>query len=573
MSTVSVARATTAKGWSSGQSLLLLTAATLLCLLPFCGRAFHIDDSLFLWCGQQIVRHPFNPFGFQIHSNGHLGPMWAITKNPPLACYYLAIIGKAAGFSERALHLGFLLPAVAMVLGTYRLAQRFTRSPLIAAAATLLTPGVLVSASSVMCDTLMLAFWVWAAIFWLEGLDAHRRSYLLASAVLLSASALSKYFGICLVPLLLVYSLVKYRRLGAWAGFFVLPLAVMAGYELWTRALYGQGMFGTAAEYAPLNVLHAGSHVLFYPVECASFIGGCALPALVLAPLVWSRKSIVTTLLLEGVALTAGLYLLRPHLQASANGMLIAQQWNTVGLEFAIYVAGGISVLALAATDLWQHRDPNSLLLALWVFGTFLFTAFVNWTINARSVLPLIPAVGILLARRIDGMQMTPGRARATIAAGLLLSGGFAFWTALADANLANNGKAAAERLVMQTRNAAGAVWFQGRCDFQYYMEERGQHAFDFDTTTLRPGDILIVPMGEFTGVRPPPPPFVSSVDTLEMPLQHSVTTFTAAMGAGFYSSRYGPLPFAVGKVPPERFAVYHMGALLQPENWHSLQP
>ena len=64
-----------------------------------------------------------------------------VTKNPPLACYYAAVVGRVAGWSERAFHLGFLVPALALVLGTYRLAKHFTSLPVLAALATLLTPG------------------------------------------------------------------------------------------------------------------------------------------------------------------------------------------------------------------------------------------------------------------------------------------------------------------------------------------------------------------------------------------------------------------------------------------------
>src|SRR4029077_2711549 len=112
-----------------------------------------------------------DPYGFKLIWNTNLVRMADVTKNPPLACYYAALIGAIGGWSEVSLHLGFLLPALTLVLGTYRLAQRFTGSPFIAAAVTLLTPGVLVSASSVMCDVLMLALWVWALIFWTEGLE------------------------------------------------------------------------------------------------------------------------------------------------------------------------------------------------------------------------------------------------------------------------------------------------------------------------------------------------------------------------------------------------------------------
>ena len=97
--------------------------------------------------------------------------MWAVTENPPLASYYLALAAGILGWSEMALHFAFLLPAVAAILGTYRLARRFCQSPMLAAVATLFTPVFLVSSTTVMCDVMMLAFWVWAAVLWLEGME------------------------------------------------------------------------------------------------------------------------------------------------------------------------------------------------------------------------------------------------------------------------------------------------------------------------------------------------------------------------------------------------------------------
>src|SRR5262249_38257402 len=47
-------------------------------------------------------------------------------------------------------------------------------------------------------------------------------------------------------------------------------------------------------------------------------------------------------------------------------------------------------------------RDAHSLLLFLWVMGTWLFLAYGNWVVNARTILPAVPAAAILLMRRID---------------------------------------------------------------------------------------------------------------------------------------------------------------------------
>ena len=138
MSSFSEINETLLTRWSSRHSYWLLIGITLLCLLPFSSRAFHVDDPLFVWSGQQIAKHPLDPYGFQVVWDNFSEPMSEIAKNPPLACYYLAAVGLIAGWSERALHLGFLLPAIALVLGTYRLSIRFTGLPLVATAAALL---------------------------------------------------------------------------------------------------------------------------------------------------------------------------------------------------------------------------------------------------------------------------------------------------------------------------------------------------------------------------------------------------------------------------------------------------
>ena len=548
------------KAWSSTRSLVLLAAMTLLCLLPFSGKAFHIDDPLFLWSAQHILRHPLDPYGFQVNWYGWQMSMSEVTKNPPLACYFAAAVGALAGWSERALHLGFLLPALLMVLGTYRLAQHFTQSPLIAAAAALLTPGVLVSACSVMCDTVMLALWIWATIFWLEGLESGKRHLLLLSGLLIGAAALTKYFGVCLVPLLFAYSIARQRRLGVWAWYLALPLALLAGYQFWTQALYQHGMFSDALTYAPQRVSGFRYSILFYPLVAASFVGGCTLSALTLAPLVWSRKYVLIAILLEGVSLAAGWILLGPTLRATHTGMALQLHWE-IGLQLALFIASGGSVLALAAVDFWKHRNADSLLLALWVLGTFVFTAFLNWTINARSVLPLIPAAGILLARRLDTLGIALVKPlQWKVAAALLVSGIVSFCVAQADADWANSARQTAVAIKQRTKDEAGTVWFQGHWGFQYYMQQMGIAPFDYDTTAFTSGDLLVIPRGDLAA-QPPPARFVASDEALKTRLRQPVVTMNTGMEAGFYAAVYGSLPFTFGAVPMDQYSLVRIAA------------
>lgn len=537
------------KKWKSLHSMALLTVSVIACLLPFVNKAFHIDDPLFLWAAQHIAKHPFDPYGFNVVWYRIEMPMSEVTKNPPLACYYAALAGYLGGWSERSLHVAFLLPAVAAILGTYLLARRWTRGALLAAAITLLTPGFMVSSSSVMCDTMMLALWIFAVLTWMKGLDEGKRIYLVVSGLLIAACALTKYFGMSLIPLLLAYSLFKQRRVGAWAAYLLIPVTILTGYEYWTQALYEHGLLSDASAYAKFwgpaqKISWTGKGLVGL-----AFAGGCMLPVLGFIPFLRSRMQILFGALLSGLA---GASMTFGWVPAGAPGG--QAHWYFLSAQLALCVAAGLSIVGLLFPD-GQHRiDAGWMLLALWIIGTFLFAAFVNWTINSRSVLPMIPAVAILLCRGLDSARVISDRWRiGSIGFALTISAILSIWITWADTDLANSARTAARVVQRETQNNSSPVYFEGHWGFQYYMEAFGARP----TNGLRPdfhtGDILVIPENN-TNTFGPPVGFGLAGEVFELKLGHHITTMRQELGAGFYASVWGPLPFAIGDVPPERY-------------------
>jgi len=534
-----------------------LVALTLLCLLPFSGKAFHIDDPVYLWTAQQIVAHPLNPYGFDINWSTLSLPMSEVTPNPPLVCYYAALVGRIAGWSERSMHLGFLLPAWVAVLGTYRLAGRFTRQPWLAAAAALLAPGLLVSATGIMCDVMMVALWIWAVVFWIEGLDgSHELLSLTLSALLIAASALTKYFGIFLIPLLFVYSILRKRSVGRWVCFLLIPILVLGAYEAWSRALYGHGtlLFGlqyaAASGQARRQEHYSAGHVLVG----LAFTGGCMLPALTFAPLLWSRKQLVGGGS-AAVLLTVAYFLGWINRGAGyPDPEWLYTHAALVNSQLALCVAGGISVLALAISDLRMRADAASVLLFLWVGGSFLYAIFVSWQINARGILPLIPAAAILTARRLDEthLRVTAWR-RLALLAPLILAGALSLWVAWGDEELANSARTVAE-LVRSKSLHPGAVKFEGHWGFQYYMELIGAQPLDNSTHNFHPGDLLVFPVNNANLFELSSR--VTPVKILDFKIGAHLGTMSRELGAGFYSSDWGVLPFGIGPVADERYDV-----------------
>jgi len=526
-----------------------------MCLLPFCGRAFHVDDTLFVWAAKHIAKQPTNPYGFDLIWVTGRVPMSEVTQNPPLASYYASLTGTVAGWSEHALHVAFLVPAVIVVLGTFRLAQRFTDSPLLAALAALLTPGFIVSALSVMCDVTMLAMWMLAAVFWIEGEDDDKPAYLVISGFLVGVAALTKYFGAALIPLLLMYSIMKRRQASRRLLILLIPIVLLAMYQIWTASLYEEGLLSRAASFAQVQRQSFQISSLASTLVAASFTGGCALTVLFFSLILWSKK-----FLLACGTLSAGASALILSgwtglgLQMGGPSALEARRehWILIGGQLALYILGGIATLALAVTDFWRHRDGHSLFLMLWVVGTFIFAAFFNWTVNARSILPLIPATGILLARRIGHLPAWPNRRTVQVGAVLLVSAAISLWVAAGDTKLANTTRLAATKICDIAAREHSTLHFTGHWGFQYYMEACAAEPVD-SSEPIQPGDLVAVPDNN-TDTGHVPPERVASTDIMEFRIPTGATTINAQEGAGFYSAAWGPLPFALGPVSGERY-------------------
>lgn len=535
--------------------IAIVIVATLACLVPCVTKAFTIDDPLFLWVGQHIRNHPADPYGFTVNWDYTDRKISDVTKNPPLNSYYLALGAYLFGWSEIALHAIFLIPALAVILGTYLLARRFCENPMLAALATLVTPAFLVSSSTVMCDTMMLALWVWAVFLWVCGIDDGNHIALTAAAILTALAALTKYYGVALIPLLGLYTLVKKRALGIWCAYFLIPVAVLGWYQWITQAVYGRGLLLDAGAYAASWRSSGNAQVLSTSLVGLVFTGGCLITTFFYAPFIWRRVHVAWGLAGAAViALLAVQMKMFGHFPVSGEnglkGVFVAY--------FAALAVSGIAILAMAIQGLVKSRDAGSTLLFCWVIGTFVFATFLNWVVNGRSILPMAPAVGIILMRAIERKRGAGGAGGGwriflpLIPAAII--GIIVLWS---DCSQANTARRVAREIVMKHPPEGRTGWFQGHWGFQYYMKKQGYRSFDAAAFTARPGDILIVPE---TNDCPFPPPYAIAlklIDTIEIPPGLSVKTMDRYIGAGFYAHEWGPLPFAAGAAPHERYLVF----------------
>ena len=529
---------------------VLLALVTLVCLGPFLSKPLHMDDPLFIWTARHIQANPGADFyGFSVNWYGLEEPMSDVQQNPPLICYCTALAASVVGWSEIALHLVFLLPALAAVLGTYQLAREFVSRPGLAALAALCTPAFIVSSTTLMCDVPMLAFWLWAMVYWIRGVKRGENAKLLVSALLMTCCALTKYYGMALVPLLFVGTLAQTRRLGRWALFFLIPVSVLAAYQWLTQELYAQGLLSSAISYATVE---RSSGIFQQMLMGLSFTGGCILVALFGAPLCWSWRQLAGWLGLTLIAIIPLFFVEKLGTCPLREGG--ALRWGLI-VQVGLFSLGGISLLALAGRHWFQRRDADSLLLLLWIVGTFVFATMVNWTISARTLLPLAPAAAILLVRSLEPYANLARR----LVWPVLLSGLVSLWIAWADFDLACIGRRAAREIARECEGAKRA-WFQGHWGFQYYMAGSRAKPLDQARSVVSPGDVVITPDNN-TNVED----LRSSVRRIKLLSYRPcgwLTTMSFRTHVGFYSSRGGPRPFALGPVPVE---LYEMATAVRP--------
>jgi 4-amino-4-deoxy-L-arabinose transferase-like glycosyltransferase len=552
---------------------VLLGAATLALLVPFLGKPLHIDDPLFVWAARWIAAHPGDFYGFEINWYGRRAPLYEVFKNPPLTSYWLAAVGGLFGWGERALHAGMLAPAVAAVLGTAALARRLRAPPVLAGLLLLAMPAFLVSATSLMADVWLLALWTWAAALWLRGLEQGLRGSLALAALLSALAVLAKYPGLSLVPLLGACALAQGRRAAGCVVWLALPVAAALGFSLAMSALYGVQPFLDVSAYATGFAAGTGVPPAGRLLVGLSFLGGAALPVLLLAPWLWPRRVLAG----GGLLLAAALALL-PRLGSLGGTPLVGEdggaRWDVV-TQLGVFCLGGVQLLALAAAELRGRRDAGAWLLALWLFGVFVFAAFLNWTTNARALLPAAPAAALLAARRLARADAgaAPGPSVALAAAGatpgprVALAAALALALAVAwgDTRHARSAHAAAQELSALYGAGSGRVYFTGSWGFQYYLEAAGAERLDVGSwqlapgdvgsSRLAPGDVVLVPENSSNFVAFPAGS-MRAESVHEYPAARFVALLSQPRAAGFHASLWGVLPFSFGPAPPERYLV-----------------
>jgi 4-amino-4-deoxy-L-arabinose transferase-like glycosyltransferase len=547
------------------RDLAIVSTACLLLLLPFINKPLSSDDPPYVWVARQISGHPLDFYGFSANWNGTNRPISEYDENPPLGSYFITLLGKLSGWNFRWIHAGFFLLALMAAVGVYLLANEFCEKPLAAVLLFLICPAFLVSATSLMYDVPMLAFWTWTIFFWIRGSRVSLWMFP-AAGICLATAILTKYTALNLLPLLLAHMVIYrggWKRRAAQMVSLLIPIAALAAFEWFTVIHYGQLSLVGAAHFSLSESNRLPVSLTLRTLDALAYLGGSALAAALVGLVALGRVAIL--IFTGGAALLA----LASHvLVHHANGWLeFASIARAAGIaavsngrpvwgfdaQFGFLAAAGAAVFVASVLLVLRsghgRKRRDGLFLILWIGGVFVFAGCLNWTINTRTMLPLVPAVCIVAMRILDLR-----RAKKTGALPLLLTavaaGLMAIFVVFGDYQIAVANRNAAVALARR----GPRVWFSGHMGFQYYMQENGALPLDEVSTVLRGGDLLIVPLNNDGA---PHLDGMVLVGKLEVDPGISVTTLSNPLGANFFGSDGNQLPFVIGAVPPEPFAIF----------------
>jgi len=499
-------------------------------LLPFLGKAFSIDDLLFLSQAQHILHDPLHPTAFQIVFHGAAQRYTSLT-GPVMA--WVLVPSVLAGGAEWIAHLIQAAFLAAGAVATVALGLRLgldRRQAVVAGLLLVTSPAVMAMAATAMPDMNAMTFGVAGVervVAWRQGRRwpaALWASLFLALAVM-SRPHLLLLFG-CAALLLIDDETWKSKTL-RWQ---VLLLRAIAPLALGLAALAiinyatrdpesGLDIARTALAWLPTGI--SWPNLANVPLQWA-----LSFPLVLIWPVVDGRRFVRSRWALAGFVL--GLLL------ALGSRPLTWGQWT---VPCVALVALSTAVLTDILGDALNRRDTTQMALGLWLLIAASAAPYAH--LPAKYLVPSAPAMAILIARAArlsEGRRLQKMLLGGAAVGGLLLS----IMIIRADASLAEIGREGGAVVADEVKHGE-RVWMDGAWGFQWYALQAGARAMTATPPMPEAGDVVVVGlMGHVAQAIPRKTLLYRRI--FDEPGGRVLSLETRA---GFFSNTWGPLPWS----------------------------
>jgi hypothetical protein len=516
---------------------IVLAAAV---LAPFLGKAFTIDDPMFLYQASHLLRDPLHPTAFEVVWSTTPQRMSSIMASGP-GMAYLLVPCVALGGTEWAAHLLQLLFVVLALIATASLARRLGGEVGEARAAALLlaaTPAVAGMAGTAMPDVPAMALGVCGVERALAWSREGRWHQAVAAALALSAAALCRSHLIALVGIALLAVVGDVFRRSAWSP---------RGWRSWIPlaacpVMVALALFATRDPQSSATAVAGAAEMFFVPSAAPRNVAAFFAHWVLVLPLGLPWLALHPRRIVAGPVL----YL------ATVAAWLYLRATPEVGPVFVAPVVGlGAAVLWDLLRDAVRRKDAVLVMLGAWLIVPAAIVPYLH--LPSKYLLASAPAAAVAVAR---GLSKVPAvRARAILVATIAAGAALGVVILRADANFAGLGRTAAAQLVAPQVAAGKAVWFNGHWGFQWYAERAGARALTRTPPHPGWGDVVVSSLhaeDELMGAMPRR----KRIGTLD-DARRGGRLMDRKAGAGFFSNGWGYLPWAWGRTPVDRYELW----------------
>ncbi len=317
---------------------------------------------------------------------------WFYGANPPLIGYYYAPIIKLFGENEIFLHLFHLLFSLLVIISMFFLSQRFSNRSFFPVLFLISTPAFIIMSHNIMLDIPLISFFLSSIALFIYGTDNGNKNLLFLSGLFAACACLTKYSGICLIPILLVYSLLFSKKRSYL--FLLIPVFLFLLWVIYAVIIQKQSTFFCALLWR-LRTFLTNENLILRTFVCMIFLTGTSATTVFLLPYLLKNK------------INIGVFLTSCFIGLSSFRMIFFSEYSTIEKlililllafsSFIILIVLKICLISVSA----QSRNKDKLFLSFWFLILLFFTIFSNF-IAARFVLLLFPPMFFLIFSEIN---------------------------------------------------------------------------------------------------------------------------------------------------------------------------
>jgi hypothetical protein len=384
-------------------------------------------------------------------------------------------------------------------------------------------PVTLAMSATVMPDVMAAAFGVWGVDRTLAFREEQRAGAGAAAGVLLAAAVLCRgncMFVLVAAALLLLPS--EWKRLPAcwWPVAIAVALAAM-----WLVLQHGSAM-----------ALRSLTGVRNVPRNLVGFLAFQALtgPLLLywLLSAGWRWITAAAAVIAAGIALS---FIPSPNLATYA-------------------VPASLSICVVAACVLAVRGLRYAAPLIVWLCAGLGALPYVY--MSAKYLLPGVPAAALLIVLHAARVRQP----RYPLIVALLIAAGWICGAAIivGDTTLADSQRRAVQERMAPAIRRGRTVWAGGQWAFLEYAQRAGAQTLGNTPPLPQPGDTVVVSRLDYFGLFDKMP-FQRDLVSTTRDWRCGIFVLNRRLGAGFYSNRFGYLPFAVGCGEVNRYDTYRV--------------